>query len=67
MLSTLFLSCSILVTHAPGWSELTITTDLWSYGFQYKTIEVSDSLIHQSWDHFNQETRVGYKVYKPDG
>jgi len=67
MLSVMILSCSILVTHAPGWSELMITTDLWSYGFQYKTIEVSDSLIHQVWDHFNQESRVGYKVYLSDG
>ena len=67
MLSVLILSCSILVTHAPGWSELLIVNDLWSYGFQYKTIEVSDSLIHQTWDHFNQDTRVGYKVYLSDG
>lgn len=67
MLSVLLLSSSILVTHAPGWSAPMITTDLWNYGFQYKTIEVIDSLIHQSWNNFNQGTRVGYKVYLPDG
>ena len=67
MLSAMVLSCSILVTHAPGWSNLIITVDMWNYGSQYKTIEVQDSLIHQGWANLNQETRIGYKVYLSDG
>ncbi|MEN8209520.1 MAG: hypothetical protein ABFR50_09750 [Candidatus Fermentibacteria bacterium] len=69
MLSVMILSCSILVTHAPGWSYPIITVDMWSYiSGQRKALHVTGTdTLHQAWDHFNQETRVGYKVYKPDG
>jgi len=68
MLSTIVLASTILVTHAPGWSDLIITEDMWSYGFQYKALNVvGDDTLHQFWDVFNQETRIGYKVYLPDG
>lgn len=68
MLFALLLSSSILVVTAPGWSPPMITTDIWDYtGNQYKTIEVIGGLIHQGWDHFDQDSRVGYKVYLPDG
>jgi len=69
MLSAMLLSCSILVTHAPGWSFPIITVDMWGYiSGQSKTLQVTGTdTLHQAWYHFNQETRVGYKVYKPDG
>ena len=69
MLSTLLLSCSILVTHAPGWSELLIVNDLWSYnsGMDKALEVVNGNTLHISWDKYNQETRVGYKVIQPDG
>jgi len=69
MLSAIILSGSILVTHAPGWSEPMITVDMWSYfSGQSKTIQIIGSdTLHQSWDSFNQDTRIGYKVYLPDG
>ena len=69
MLSALILSCSILVTHAPGWSSPIITVDMWGYiSGQSKTLQVTGTdTLHQAWYHFNQETRIGYKVYKPDG
>ena len=69
MFSAMILSCSILVTHAPGWSTPIITVDMWGYiSGQRKTLQVTGTdTLHQAWDHFNQETRVGYKVYKPDG
>jgi len=69
MLFSLILSCSILVTHAPGWSNLIITVDMWSYmSGQYKTLQLNETdTLHQAWSDFNQETRVGYKVYLSDG
>ena len=68
MLSAMLLSCSILVTHSPGWSSLIITVDMWSYmSGQYKTLQViGTDTLHQVWSDFNQETRVGYKVYLSD-
>jgi len=69
MLSTILLAGSILVTHAPGWSDPIITVDLWSdISGQDKTLTVfGDDTLHQFWDRYNQETRIGYKVYLPDG
>ena len=69
MLSAMLLSCSILVTHAPGWSFPVITVDMWGYiSGQRKTLHVTGTdTLHQVWDHFNQETRVGYKAYLSDG
>jgi len=69
MISTIILSSAILVTHAPGWSDLIITEDMWSYiSGQYKTLHVvGEDTLHQFWDSFNQESRVGYKVYLSDG
>ncbi len=69
MFSAMILSCSILVTHAPGWSFPIITVDMWGYiSGQRKTLQVTGTdTLHQAWDHFNQETRVGYKVYLFDG
>ncbi len=69
MLPSLVLSSLFLVTHAPGWGEPIITEDLWSYsGQQYKSIQVTGTdTLHQVWGSFNQETRVGYKVYLLDG
>ena len=69
MLSALILSCSILVTHAPGWSSPIITVDMWSYmSGQYKTLKVTGTdTLHQNWNDYNQQTRVGYKVYQSDG
>jgi len=69
MLSVLLLSCSILVTHAPGWSFPMITTDMWTYSSgPDNALEVTGlDTLHQAWETFNQETRVGYKVYQPDG
>ena len=69
MLSVMVLSCSILVTHAPGWSELLIVNDLWSYssGMDKALEVVNEDTLHISWDKYNQETRVGYKVIQSDG
>lgn len=69
MLSVLLLSSSILVITAPGWSPPMITVGMWSYiSGQYKTIQcIGQNTLHQSWHDFNQETRIGYKVYLPDG
>ncbi len=69
MLTTILLTSSILVTHAPGWSYPMITVDLWSYiSGQDKTLTVfGEDTLHQFWDSYDQETRIGYKVYLPDG
>jgi len=69
MLSSLVLSGLFLMTHAPGWSMPIITEDMWSYSSQQrKFIQVTGTdTLHQVWQNFNQETRVGYKVYQPDG
>lgn len=69
MLLSLILSGLFLMTHAPGWSDPMITTDMWSYGSQQrKTIQVTGTdTLHQTWQRFNQESRVGYKTYLPDG
>jgi hypothetical protein len=57
------------MTHAPGWSDPIITEDMWSYSSQqHKSIQVTGTdTLHQAWGDFNQETRIGYKVYLPDG
>lgn len=69
MLLSLVLSGLFLMTHAPGWSDPIITEDMWSYSSQQgKTIQVTGTdTLHQAWHGFSQETRVGYKVYLPDG
>ena len=69
MLTVLLLSSSILVTHAPGWSYPIITEDLWSFSSEQgkSVIVVNGDTLHQFWEGFNQETRIGYKVYLPDG
>lgn len=69
MLSAILLSSSILVTHAPGWSYPMITVDQWSYiSGQGKSLTVlGEDTLHQFWDGIDQETRIGYKVYQPDG
>ena len=69
MLPSLILSGLFLMTHAPGWSDPIITTDMWSYsGQQRKTIQViGNDTLHQAWNRFNQESRIGYKVYLPNG
>ncbi len=69
MLLSLILSGLFLMTHAPGWSLPIITTDMWSYSSQQdKSIQVTGTdTLHQAWNRFNQESRIGYKVYLPDG
>jgi hypothetical protein len=69
MLSAILLSSSLLVTHAPGWSDPMITTDMWSYeGEQGKILLVFGAdTLHQAWHDLNQETRIGYKAYLSDG
>ena len=69
MLPSLVLSGLFLMTHAPGWSMPIITEDMWSYSSQQrKTIQVTGTnTLHQAWNRFNQESRIGYKVYLPDG
>ncbi|MCK5841876.1 MAG: hypothetical protein KAH31_06905 [Candidatus Sabulitectum sp.] len=69
MLLSLVLSGLFLMTHAPGWSMPIITEDMWSYSSQQrKTIQVTGTdTLHQAWNKFNQESRIGYKVYLPDG
>lgn len=69
MLSTILLAGFILVTHAPGWSDPLITIDAWnSSGVMGKTIAVTGcDTLHQFWDHLNQQVRIGYKAYLPDG
>lgn len=66
---TLLLPALLSVTHAPGWSYPMITTDVWTYyGSNWQRLEVTGSdTLHQVWQGFNNETRVGYKVYQPDG
>ena len=68
MLSVLLLSSSILVTHAPGWSYPMVTVDQWSYsGEQGKSIVVINGILHQFWEKYDQEVRIGYKAYLPNG
>jgi hypothetical protein len=69
MLSTILLAGSILVTHAPGWSDLIITEDLWSYEIQQDNalLVTNTYVLHQYWDHLNQQVRIGYKAYLHDG
>lgn len=69
MLSTILLAGSILVTHSPGWSYPIITVDTWSYSSQQdKSLTVfGTDTLHQFWDKYDQEVRIGYKVYLPDG
>ena len=69
VISAILLSGSILVTHAPGWSYPMITTDMWSYisGQDKELLVFNEDTLHQFWDTFDQETRIGYKAYLPDG
>jgi hypothetical protein len=69
MISTIILSSAILVTHAPGWSDLIITEDLWSYSAQQDNalLVTNTYVLHQFWDRLNQQTRIGYKSYMPEG
>jgi len=57
------------VTHAPGWSVPMITQDTWSYiSLQDEEILVTGTdTLHQVWSVINNEARIGYKVYNPDG
>ncbi len=65
----LLLSSVLSVTHAPGWSAPMITQDSWSYiSEQDERIHVTGSdTLHQVWSILDNESRIGYKVYLPDG
>ena len=68
MISTIILTSTILVTHAPGWSYPLPTTDQWAYDDQEHAILVTgDMVLHQLWDSYDQEPRIGYKAYLPSG
>jgi hypothetical protein len=68
MLQTILLAGSILVTHAPGWSDPVISIAESSGWDQRKDIEVTDgNHIHQIWDHYQGQTLTGYNVVLPDG
>ena len=69
IVSSIVFSSLFLMTHAPGWSDPMITEDMWSYSSQQdKTIQVTGTdTLHQAWNKFNQVSRIGYKVYLPDG
>ena len=69
MAIVLLLSGLISVTHAPGWSDVMITTDQWSNDSeQWERIEITGTdTLHQIWQDFNGQSRVGYKVYRSDG
>ncbi len=65
----LLLSSLISVTYAPGWSAPMITQDSWSYiSEQDECIQVTGpDTLHQVWSIIDNESRIGYKVYLPDG
>lgn len=65
----LLLSSLISVTYAPGWSAPMITQDSWSYiSEQDERIQVTGpDTLHQVWSILDNESRIGYKVYMPDG
>ena len=68
MISAILLSTWLSVIPAPGWSYPMITTDMWSYsGQQDKSIVVINGILHQFWDKYDQEVRIGYTAYLPDG
>jgi len=66
----LLLTSILSVTHAPGWSDAVISIEEPStiYGPQFKDIEVTDgNHLHQFWERYQSQTRVGYNVVLPDG
>jgi len=69
IVSSIVFSSLFLMTHAPGWSDPIITEDMWSYiSQQHESIQATGTdTLHQVWHSFNQENRVGYKAYLPDG
>ena len=68
-MSVMLLYGLLSVTHAQGWSIPLITQDSWSYiSGQEEHIQVSGTdTLHQVWSVINNEARIGYQVYKPDG
>ncbi|PIE52509.1 hypothetical protein CSA37_04550 [Candidatus Fermentibacteria bacterium] len=66
---SLLLFALISVTWAPGWSEPMIAIDVWTYyGENRERIEVTGSdTLHLVWGMFDNKSRVGYKVFLPDG
>jgi len=68
MFFSLLLSSLLSVIYALGWSEPIITVDTFTTTSYYNTLQITGSnTLHQSWGNFNQESRVGYKSYLPDG
>jgi len=68
MFFSLLLSSLLSVICALGWSEPIITVDTFTTTSYYNTMQLTgNNELHQSWGKFNQESRVGYKSYLPDG
>lgn len=69
MTIALLLYSILTVIPASGWSYPMITVDQWSYSsVQDKPLILTGTdTLHMFWENFNQETRIGYKVYLPDG
>jgi hypothetical protein len=65
----LLISSWVMVIPSPGWSYPITTTDNYLIqNFHEKTVAVTGmSNVHQIWDEFNQDDRIGYKCYMPDG
>jgi hypothetical protein len=69
MISGIILSFILGVTHAPGWSDPVVSIDVPVFNnTQRKDLIVTNgNHVHQIWDKFNDEPRIGYNIVLPDG
>jgi hypothetical protein len=63
----LLLTLIIEVTPAPGWSEPVISIEVGGGSQRKDLIVTDDNHIHQIWNHYLNETRIGYNIVLPDG
>jgi hypothetical protein len=68
MIEGLILTCILGVTHAQGWSYPVVSIETPDFNIQRKDLIVTDgNHVHQIWDSYNEETRIGYNIVLPDG
>jgi hypothetical protein len=68
MILALILAAGILWTHAPGWTDPIEVIETPDNNTQHKDLVVTDiDHLHQVWDQFEGESRVGYNIVLPDG
>lgn len=68
VITGLVVACLVSTTHAPGWSEPVVSIQEPTLDTSAKYLVVTEGdHIHQVWDDFTSETRIGRNVVLPDG